>query len=132
MAFKKTELYTQPLLILSQLLTLHQEINCGQKNLKNTFIDKWLILLILHNFGTDSRLKVVKQGCIFDPTLFNFYINWIVKSPESDIYHPPKLALCLPTTLLYADDVVLLTSIDLKRLLRVHALQALQQIAYIF
>ena len=62
----------------------------------------------------------VKQGCVLVPTLFNIYINYLVKKLSETNSHPPKLAHRPLSVLLYADDATLLswTCIGLRRLLR--------------
>ena len=61
---------------------------------------------------------VGSEMCIRDR--FNIYINSLVKNLSGTNFHPPNLADRPPSTLLYADDVVLLslTCVGLQRLLR--------------
>ena len=67
-----------------------------------------------------SVLNGVRQGCILAPTLFNFYINGLVGNLSNPNFHQPKLASRPISTLLYADDAVLLstTCVGFRRLLR--------------
>ncbi|XP_078659029.1 uncharacterized protein LOC144904189 [Branchiostoma floridae x Branchiostoma belcheri] len=60
-------------------------------------------------FVTD---KGFRQGCNLSPTLFNLYINDLVKELDNSECMPPALHNLYVSCLLYADDVVILSESD--------------------
>ncbi|KAG8133100.1 hypothetical protein E2320_010924 [Naja naja] len=58
----------------------------------------------------------IRQGCILAPLLFNFYIHPLVAQLIQLEHHSPKLANRHIASLLYVDDILLLsgTQIGLK------------------
>lgn len=54
------------------------------------------------------------------PLLFNFYINGVVRCPDGQYFHPPKVGGCSIALLLYADAAAVLsrTPTGLKGALR--------------
>ncbi|XP_061447038.1 uncharacterized protein LOC133367169 [Rhineura floridana] len=63
--------------------------------------------------------RIVKQGCILAPFLFNFFINDLISIMASPNFSPPAVGNRKIASLLYADDLVLLSQnrIGLKRML---------------
>uniref|UniRef100_A0A803TKK2 ribonuclease H n=1 Tax=Anolis carolinensis TaxID=28377 RepID=A0A803TKK2_ANOCA len=99
-------------------------------------IDKRLLALLIALYA-DSSVKVrlgnsgaasngiastrgVRQGCLLAPFCFNFYINDIVEYLKMKEYHGPKIMDRELNILIYADDIVLLstTPVGLRRSLQ--------------
>lgn len=98
-------------------------------NLLHITIDRFLLLL-MHNLGTNSGIKIgcnvqghytnkiltyrgVRQGCILAPLLFNLYINPFMPQLNQSGHHLPKLANGFIAYLLYADDIVFLSQMQI-------------------
>ncbi len=52
----------------------------------------------------------VRQGCALSPTLFNYFIHWILRQALQDYPGVPVGANVHVSDLAYADDIVILSS----------------------
>ncbi|XP_061469509.1 zinc finger protein with KRAB and SCAN domains 7-like [Rhineura floridana] len=103
--------------------TSHQRTNINKRLLfliKELYSNNTLKIRVGNNLTDPIAVRRgVRQGCLLAPILFNIYLNDIVRELEGLKIFPPSAGSRKISTLLYADDMILLslTPIGLRRLL---------------